>query len=359
VIPPIRYLAWAIETFPRVTWNLATSGVLSVPIEELGLPSDLAGPTAYARYTAAVAARYGVPQGEVVPTLGTSGGLWVIMASLLGPGAEVLVEEPGYEPLYRVAEGLGARVRRFSRLAAEGYRVDADRIREVITPATKAVVLSSPHNPTGAVVSDEDLRALAADLAARGFIWWWTEVYRELSAPGTSARILAPNILALSSLTKCFGLGWARAGWVLAPPELVPSMFAATIHVSGELPRMTGAIGAHAFGRIEDLLGRARSFTGSGRPRVEAFAAKHASEFLYVPPAPGVPFGFFEDRRGRAMQPLIERGIAEESVIVVPGSFFGAPAGFRLSWTSLAGDGLDEALRRLERALGLAAGRGG
>jgi aspartate/methionine/tyrosine aminotransferase len=55
---------------------------------------------------------------------------------------------------------------------------------------------------------------------------------------------------------------------------------------------------------------------------------------------------------------MIERGIDQESVLVVPGSFFGVPAGFRLSWTSLSGDRLDEALRRLERALGVA-GLGG
>ena len=358
MIPPIRYLAWAVQTFPRATWNLGISGVLPVPIEELGLPSDLAGPTSFARFTAAVAARYGVPQGEVMPTLGTSGGLWVIMASLVAPGDEVLVEEPGYEPLYRVAEGLGARVRRFSRRAAEGYRLDAGRIAEGLTPATKVVVVSSPHNPSGVHSGDEELVALAAMLKERGIYLVVDEVYRELARPGTSARPLGSNILALSSLTKCFGLGWARAGWVLSPPELVPSMLAATVHISGELPRMTGSVGAHAFGRIEDLLKRARSQTLTGRDRVLAFASRHAGELGFVPPAPGVPFGFFEDLRGRDLQPVIERGVVEESVLVVPGSFFGVPAGFRLSWTSLAGDPLEEALRRLERALGLSGSRG-
>jgi aspartate/methionine/tyrosine aminotransferase len=360
LIPPIRYLAWAIHAFPRVTWNLATSGVLSVPIEEIGVPSDLAGPTAFARFTWAVSARYGVPQEEVVPALGTSGALWVIMASLLGPGDEILVEEPGYEPLHRVAEALGARVRRFARLGREGYRMDPARIAGAITPATKAVVVSSPHNPSGVHASDDELRALAEAVRERGAYLVVDEVYRELCAPGTSARPLGPNIIALSSLTKAFGLGWARAGWILAPPELVPVLQGATIHVAGELPRMTGSIGAHAFGRIDELLGRGRSFTLPGRDRVLAFAAKHAGELGFVHPAVGVPFGFFEDLAGRDLQPMIERGAAEEGVLVVPGAYFGVPAGFRLSWTSLAGDRLDEALGRLERALGLSAeGRGG
>lgn len=358
MIPPIRYLAWAVQTFPRVTWNLAVSGVRPVSIEELGLPSDLAGPGSLSRFAEAVAARYGVSPGEVVPSLGTSGAVWVIMASLLAPGDEVLVEDPGYEPLYRVAEGLGARVRRFSRMAVEGYRADRGRIAEGITSATKAVVLSSPHNPSGVLEGDEDVRALAEDLAERGIYLVVDEVYRELCAPGTSARGLGPNVIALSSLTKCFGLGWARAGWILAPPELVPSMLSATVHVAGELPRMTGSIGAHAFGRIEDLLERARSQMEDGREQVEAFAARHASELLWSSPARGVPFGFFEDLRGRDLHPVIERGIHEEGVLVVPGSFFGVPAGFRLSWTSLSGEPLLEGLYRLERVLGLA-GRGG
>lgn len=358
MIPPIRYLAWALGTFPRVTWNLAVSGVLPVSIEELGLPSDLAGPTSFARFSEAVAARYGVSPGEVVPSLGTSGGLWVIMASLLGPGDEVLVEDPGYEPLYRVAEGMGARVRRFSRVAREGYRLDAGRIEEGLTPSTRAVVLSSPHNPSGVFSSDEELRALAGALLPRGIFLVVDEVYRELASPATTARGLGSNVIALSSLTKCFGLGWARAGWILAPPEVVPRMRSATVHVAGELPRMTGAIGAHAFGKIDELLGRARAQTEGGRGPVEAFAARHAGELSWSSPARGVPFGFFEDRRGRDLEPLIERGIEEEGVLVVPGSFFGMPPGFRLSWTSLSGERLAEGLIRLERVLGLA-GRGG
>jgi aspartate/methionine/tyrosine aminotransferase len=275
-----------------------------------------------------------------------------VAAALLGRGDDVLVEDPAYEPLYRGAEGLGAQVRRFRRDPAEGFCIDVGRIVDALTPNTKAVFLSNPHNPSGIMAPDEEVGALAAALAPRGVLLLVDEVYRELFVPGTTARRLGPNVVAVSSLTKCFGVGWARAGWVLAPPELADGLRAATMHVTGELPRMMCAVGAHGFGRIEELLARARAFGEGNRDRVDAFAAKHAADLAWTPPGRGAVFGVFEDRRGRDMGPIIEAGYQREGVLVVPGAFFGLPSAFRLSWT-IGRAQIEEALARLERALGL------
>jgi aspartate/methionine/tyrosine aminotransferase len=161
-------------------------------------------------------------------------------------------------------------------------------------------------------------------------------------------------VIALSSLTKCFGIGWARAGWILSPPELTSKMSSATLHAAGELPRMSGALGAHAFTQIDRLLARARSISEGNRERIEAFAVKHARELRFHPPAPGVVYGLFEDLRGRDLRPIIEQGAERESVLVVPGEFFGMPSAFRMAWT-ISHELLGEALVRLERALGLTA----
>jgi aspartate/methionine/tyrosine aminotransferase len=321
-------------------------------MDDLGPIPDLADPRAYARFSAAVGERYGVSADQVIPALGTSGALWVVMASLVAHGGEVLVEDPAYEPLYRAAEGLGARVRRFRREPSEGFRLDTGRVIEALTPSTRAVVVSSPHNPTGILASDEAIARLAGELAARGVILVVDEVYRELCAPKTTAHRLGKSVIALSSLTKCFGIGWARAGWILAPPELTSKMSSATLHAAGELPRMSGALGAHAFTQMDRLLARARSISEGNRERIEAFAVKHAAELRFHPPAPGVVYGLFEDLRGRDLRPIIEQGAERESVLVVPGEFFGMPSAFRMSWT-ISHELLDEALVRLERALGL------
>ncbi len=162
MLPDIDYLGWAIETFPHAKWDLATSGLPSIPVDELGVPGGLSDLGASRAFAARVAERYGVPATEVVPALGTSGALWIIAASVLtalpraaspisvrppapggspsGPASsrslgvplssrslaareepfDVVVEDPTYEPLLRVIEGFGANVIRIERPWSEG-----------------------------------------------------------------------------------------------------------------------------------------------------------------------------------------------------------------------------------------------
>ena len=356
MLPDIDYLGWAIETFPHAKHDLATSGLPSIPAEELGVPgglSDIGAPRAFA---ARIAERYGVPVTEVAPALGTSGAVWTLAASVLtaaGGPFDVVLEDPTYEPLLRVIEGFGARVRRVPRPAAEAYRLDPARVAAALTDRTRLVVVASPHNPTGAVTPDADLAAMAAACAERGAYLLVDEVYRELVAPGTTARTLAPNVLVASSLTKCFGVGWARAGWALVPAELRDAARIAEMHAAGVLPTLCGAIGAHAFGRIDALEERARRITEGRRAIVDAFLARRP-QLSWWPPPPRALFGFVR-APGVDVAAGLARAAREHGVVAVPGSFFGDPGAFRLSWASLGGDRLSAALELLAQALGLPA----
>ena len=161
---------------------------------------------------------------------------------MLSPGDEVLVEHPGYEPLTRAAEGLGAVVRTFERRAEEGFRVVPERVAAAVTPRTRVIVVTNLHNPSGVRTPDATLRELAQIAEARGAYLLVDEVYApfdELPEDGvfrTSARKLAPNVVAVSSLTKCYGLGMHRIGWVLGPSEIVERAEAAMIATCGHLP---------------------------------------------------------------------------------------------------------------------------
>jgi len=352
--PPSRYLAWAIAEFPRARWDLASSGVAPVPPSELGMPDDLADPRAVERFTALVAKRYGVPTSEVVPALGGAGGLAIVAQAMFRPGDEVLVEAPAYEPVYRVVEARGAVVSRFARAQEDGYRFDTSRVLALLTPRTRAVIVTNPHNPSGIRVDDAELAELAAALGVRGVELVVDEVYLELCAPAKTARRLAPNVCAVSSLTKCFGLGWARAGWALMRPELCEEARVATMHTCGVLPTTVGAIGARALGSIDRLAQRVRDRSAGKREKVDAFLARHRSRLRWAPPPAEMQFGFVHDVRGQDLTSAVQAGLEAEGVIVVPGAFFDLPSAFRMSWT-LSADKLDEALVRLARALGLAA----
>lgn len=348
VFPPISYLDFAQRWFGQVRYDLASSGLRPIPAAELGeAPAD--DYTARRRFAAAVARRYGVPAAEVAPCLGGSGALFVAFATLSGPGGRVLVEAPGYEPMWRVPEALGIAVDRFERLRDDGYALDPERVLAALRPDTRLVAITNPHNPTAALVGDDALRELAHALAPRGVGLLVDEAYLELARPAHSARHLGPNVVTCSSTTKCWGVPWARAGWLLMPEPEAREARRIEQHVCGTAPPASWAWGELALESVDALVARRERLQIGKRQLVESFVERHAALEWHAP-HPASLYGWLRDRNGRDLLPLIEAGIAERGVIVSPGAFFGDPAAFRMSWTSdleTLGVGLLELARAL------------
>src|SRR4029077_17118893 len=93
---------------------------------------------------------------------------FLAFAALISPGDEVLVERPAYDPLLGALKLLGARIARFDRRREDGWAVDPDRVRAALSPKTRLVVLTSPHNPTGILIPPAVLDRIATDPASRG-----------------------------------------------------------------------------------------------------------------------------------------------------------------------------------------------
>lgn len=353
MLPPLEYPPWAHRNYPGLRFDLASSGLATVPADELGAPSlafhDYGAP---AEFRARVGERFGVAPGEVVSALGASGALFLIYLALFSRGDEILVEQPTYEPLVRTAEGLGLLVRRFTRAREAGYALDPEAICAQITPATRAVMLSDLHNPSGVALDHAALAPIAEKLARQGGWLVIDEVYAELVAPRRTARHLAPNIITFGSLTKSYGLSWIRAGYILLPPEAAAQANGAVLHLAGNLPPAVAALGAHALGRIEALEERRRALQEGKRAVVDRWLDRHRAVLSWEPPHPGSLFGFIHDARGRDLRPLLERGATAHGVLAAPGSFFDTPAAFRMGMT-LPREKLEPALAALELALEL------
>ncbi len=355
MIAPTRYLQWARRHFGQVPFDLASSGIARPTDDELGQPPTLSDAGAVPRLRAAIATFNGVAVAETIATLGTTHALWLAYAALLEPGDDVLVEEPGYEPLWRIAEAHGARVVRFERPVNERFALDPGRVERALTPRTRVVAVTNLHNPGGVRVDDRILRDVAHLCAGRGAHLLVDEVYAPfdaLNAPGGvwhgSARKLAPNIVATSSLTKCYGLGDDRIGWLLGPTDVIARAGDALISGCGHLPVSHANIGAHAFARIDALAERTRRLNAGKRERVAAWVASRA-ELTWSAPESGL-FGFATTTRAGDLTPVLEAGARDHCVLAAPGAFFGVPNGFRLSW-SIAGDKLEEGLARLGKVL--------
>lgn len=176
-------------------------------------------------------------------------------ADLCEPGDEVLVEQPAYEPLRAVPSSLGLRVKRFSRNFDNKYGIDRDEIAEKITSLTKLLILTDPHNPSGTLLPPEQLNDLIDLCRARNINLLIDEVYREFAQPRyRSSFTLGDHIIAAASLTKVFGLGGLRCGWMIADPVLTGKMNKANDYFHVEHVFIAEQIAALAFDRPDSLL---------------------------------------------------------------------------------------------------------
>jgi aspartate/methionine/tyrosine aminotransferase len=336
---PTRYLDWARRFYGKVRFDLATSGMPTVATAALGLPdpSSLDDPTGWPRLREAIATHNDVPANEAVAALGATHALWLAYASLTKPGDEVLVESPAYEPLLRIAEGVGARVTQFPRDPAT-FALDPERLSRAVTARTRVVAVTNLHNPSGIRAPDDALRECAR-IAERSGAWLLVdEVYASfdelVDARGVfraSARRLAPNVVVASSLTKCYGLSPHRIGWMLGPPEAVRLAEDATTASCGMLPLSHAHVALRAFTQLGELAARARAVLGRKRGRVAEWA--RAEGLGWSTPDAGL-FGFATVPGAGDLTAAIEQAAADREVLVAAGSFFGVPNGFRLAWTA-------------------------
>lgn len=347
------YMEWA-KRHPRPRFDLCGSNLAPCTIDDLPGARRLVEPNGdndhgYVPLIESIAGYYETTTARVALASGASGANFLVMASLLSPGDEVLIETPAYDPLLGAARLIGATVTRFERSFQDGFAVDPTRIEAAITPETRLVVLTHPHNPSGVALDDDMLDAIVAVAERHGTHVLIDEVYLDTLTP---RRVPAANrsdlIISTSSLTKSYGLAGLRAGWVLGAPEVVTAVARArgTIEAIGAFP---GELMAQvAFGNIVALRARAQSILAPGLERLVRFVESRP-ELEWVRPAGGT-VGFPRLRGDEDAQPFIEALLAKFDTAVVPGRFFGCPAHFRVAFS---GDPevLTGGLQQLGRAL--------
>jgi len=317
----------------QVRYDLATSGIAPVSASELGAISlDMS--VSRERFIQEIANHYGIPEQEVTPCLGTSGALFTAYACVLDAGQRALIETPGYEPLSRIAEALGRGVDYFERRVEHAFQIEIEPVIDALKPDTRLVVITNPHNPSGALTPQSRIAELALELEARGVFLLVDEVYLDAEQPGVTVRQLAPRVLTCSSATKCWGVPWARAGWLLAPAEISALTGRVERCTLGQAPPSAWAIGVRVFEEKHALRARAAALQSGKRALIDAFVARQHTRLTWCAPSEHSAFGWLRDIRGRDLRPLLERGMLAHGVFAVPGEFFGDKTALRVGWTS-------------------------
>jgi len=347
------YMEWA-KTRSQAKYNLATSGVLECSFEELGtLPDDfeMRRPPGYTYepLQQALAEKCGVSSDRVVTAIGTSFANYLVMAALLSPGDEVLIEHPAYEPLLSVARYLGVEIRRFHRRMENGFQLDTDEVRQLAGPRTRLIVLTNLHNPTSVLTADSVLREvgdLARSVGAHVLV---DEVYLDAvyeNTPRTSF-LLGSEFIVTNSLTKVYGLSGLRCGWILAEPDLARAMWRLNDLFASTPVHPAELLSVVAFERLPKIKERARRIVEADRVLLNNFLSQQ-DEVSAVRTEFGTT-SFLRLKNGDA-ELFLQRLRTEYETSVVPGRFFGMPSHFRIGM-GVNTEMFSEGLRRIARAL--------
>jgi N-succinyldiaminopimelate aminotransferase len=172
------------------------------------------------------------PDRQVVVTTGCTEGVAASLLGLVDPGDEVVVLEPYYDSYTAMLQMAGG-IRRPVTLRAPDFRLDVDELRAAVTPRTRFVLLNSPHNPTGTVLTPDELQAVADVAIEHDLVVITDEVYEHLTfddhahVPIATLPGMFERTLSLSSAGKSYSVtGW-KVGWATGPADLVGAVLAA------------------------------------------------------------------------------------------------------------------------------------
>jgi len=186
--------------------------------------------------------RYGIeydPDTEVLVTVGATEAIAASVLGLVEPGSEVLLIEPFYDSYSPVIAMAGCDRRAVPmRPDGRGFAIDIEGLQRAVTPKTEAIIVNSPHNPTGMVATDDELRALAELAVSADLLVITDEVYEHLVFDGRRHLPLAgypgmaERTVMISSAAKMFNVtGW-KIGWACGPSELIKGVRAAKQYLS-------------------------------------------------------------------------------------------------------------------------------
>jgi len=293
------------------------------------------------------------PESEVLVTVGVSEGLWLALKAILDPGDEVLVVEPCFVANAAAVEMAGGVPVRVNTRVEDCFQVTGAALEAALTPRSKAILINYPNNPTGAILTDENLRQVAAVAEKHDLVVISDEIYERLVYAGphtcfsTLPGMYARTIL-LSGLSKSFAMtGW-RIGYATAPAPIMEALRKLHQYLIMSAPTMGQYAAIEALNAGEEAVEFMRQqYDRRRRLIVDGFNALGLSTFeprgaFYAFPAVA--------STGMTDEEFCERLLYEERVAVVPGGAFGhSGSGFvRASYTNSC-ENIEQALERLRR----------
>ena len=293
----------------------------------------------------AIAEMQGVPVEAVQVVTGASEALLALMWLAAEPGANVIVPLPGFTTFSALPESLGLETR-FYRLRREnGFRIDPDEIQRLADSKTKLILVNSPHNPTGATITDDEMEALHDFAAERGIQLVSDEVYHPIyHERQTKSAARLPHVTVISDLSKAFSIAGVRTGWMIERNAQRRQQYWTARSYFTISNTTTGEILAEIAIRKRDVvLGRAQETATRNLRVLDRFMADHRDVLGWIPPQGGMT-AFPWLVSGENERPFC-RAATEHGILLAPGDCFDMPSHFRLGFAA-AGGNFSKALER-------------
>ncbi|MFY9949160.1 MAG: aminotransferase class I/II-fold pyridoxal phosphate-dependent enzyme [Candidatus Sulfotelmatobacter sp.] len=304
---------------------------------------------------AAIAEMQDVDVETVQVVTGASEALLILFWLAAEPRANVVLPQPGYPPFSALPESLGIEIRSYAVRKENDFRFDLDEIKQLVDRNTKLVLINSPHNPTGATISDAELGDLHEFTASREIQLVSDEVYHPIYHPvngGQAARSASrlPHATVIHDFSKAFPLSGVRTGWMIEHDAKrrerywnARTIFSISNNTAGEM------LAEIAMRHRNIVLGKTQETATRNLRQLASFMSEHRETVGWIPPRGGVtafPW-LISGENSRAFC----QAAAEQGILLAPGDCWDAPAHFRLGFAAIT-DRFPDALNRLGEFVG-------
>jgi aspartate/methionine/tyrosine aminotransferase len=295
----------------------------------------------------------GVSPDEVLVFAGAEEAIYVFMRTVLGPGDRVVVTWPGYQSLYEVARSTGAEVDLLPLDPENGWALDFDLLRATLSPATRAIVVNYPHNPTGSLPRREEWDRLVELAREAGVLLFSDEVYRFLEHDPADRLPAAVESyergFSLGVMSKSFALAGLRVGWLAAHDADLLRRAASYKDYTSICCSAPGEVLSLAALRARAaVLERSRGIVLDNLARLDRFFGEWRGVLEWVRPRAGST-AFPRLVQATDVDTFAEALREEEGVLVLPGTLMEYPGSwFRIGYGRT---GMPAALDGLERFL--------
>lgn len=283
-----------------------------------------------------IAALYpGATPDNVLVTVGAAEANYISVQTIAKPGDRIAVMLPNYMQIWGIAHNSGMKASSFHLKEEQGWALNLSELN--ISEKTKLISVCNPNNPTGYILTEEEMDSIIAAAERVGAwlladeVYSGTERVTDVETPSFWGRY--DKVLAINSLSKAYGLPGLRIGWVVAPADTIDKLWARHEYLAIDTTMLANKLAAIA---LSDevrprLIERVRNYIRRGFPVLDTWLKSHEETFSFVPPhAAAIAFVHYHlDMNSTA---LVERLIHEKSVLIVPGDHFGLDHFVRISF---------------------------